>query len=76
MGLADDDYHFEGRRIDCICDYASSCDGCGELTHHDCMACEDDEEGQPLGYCIKCRPDLHEAIQAEHAKHAEEHGVV
>jgi len=41
----------DGRFIGAVCEYASTCDGCGELTSHDLMTM--DEKTQ-LGYCEKC----------------------
>jgi hypothetical protein len=41
----------DGRWIEAVAEYASTCDGCGELCHHDLM--EMDEETQ-LGYCQMC----------------------
>jgi len=43
----------DGRDIECVCEYASTCDGCGELTSHENMTM--DEETQ-LGYCSDCAP--------------------
>lgn len=48
---------FEGRWIESICEYASTCDGCHELVHHDLQRTEGDSQ---LGYCANCRPDLFE----------------
>ena len=47
---------FEGRWIEAINEYASTCDGCAELTHHDLQRIDPDD-GQK-GYCENCRPDL------------------
>jgi len=41
----------DGRYIEAVCEYASTCDGCGELTMHEAM--EMDEKTQ-LGYCEIC----------------------
>lgn len=41
----------DGRLIEVVSEYASTCDGCGELTHHNLLIM--DEETQ-LGYCAKC----------------------
>lgn len=41
----------DGRFIGAVCEYASTCDGCDELTSHDQMTM--DVETQ-LGYCEKC----------------------
>lgn len=46
----DDDACY-GRTMEVVCQYASTCDGCGEMTMHDMM--EMDEETQ-LGYCESC----------------------
>lgn len=45
----------DGRFIGAVCEYASTCDGCGELTSHDLMTM--DEETQ-LGYCEKCATQM------------------
>lgn len=50
---------FEGRGIEQICEYASTCDGCGELVHHDLQRIPPGSNDQ-LGYCWDCRPDLFE----------------
>lgn len=41
----------DGRQIEAVNEYASTCDGCGELIHHDLLTM--DEETQ-LGYCKEC----------------------
>jgi|GEM_PF-2896607 len=41
----------DGRFIEAVSEYASTCDGCGELTHHNLLTM--DEETQ-LGYCYLC----------------------
>lgn len=46
-----DDETEDGRWIEAVNCYASSCDGCGELTSHDEMTM--DEKTQ-LGYCWEC----------------------
>lgn len=51
---------FQGRWISAVSDYASTCDGCGELTHHDLM--EMDPLTQ-LGYCRECIPGLPKEIR-------------
>lgn len=48
---------FEGRGIEQISEYASTCDGCGDLVHHDLQRIPP-ETGDQLGYCEDCRPDL------------------
>ena len=50
---------FEGRGIEQISEYASTCDECGELVHHDLQRIPPDS-GDQLGYCWLCRPDLFE----------------
>ena len=45
---------FEGRSLECINEYASTCDGCYQLVHHDLQRLDCDG----LGYCEKCRPGL------------------
>ncbi|MFZ2225814.1 MAG: hypothetical protein WA064_00120 [Candidatus Moraniibacteriota bacterium] len=42
----------EGRDIGVVCEYASTCDGCGELFSHEEL--EMDPETY-LGYCEECR---------------------
>jgi len=41
----------DGRWIDAVAEYASTCDGCSELTMHDSM--EMDHETQ-FGFCERC----------------------
>ncbi|MFA6447718.1 MAG: hypothetical protein WCW31_05745 [Patescibacteria group bacterium] len=41
----------DGRFIDAVSEYASTCDGCGELTHHDLMVMDPKTQ---LGYCKPC----------------------
>lgn len=45
----------DGRDIQVVSDYASTCDGCGELTPHEEMTM--DKETQ-LGYCPKCQEEM------------------
>lgn len=45
---------FQGRSIECISEYASTCDGCCQLVHHDLQHLDSDG----LGYCENCRPEL------------------
>lgn len=47
----------EGRWIEAVAEYATSCDGCGDLTHHSLQRIPADSDDQ-LGYCENCRPDL------------------
>lgn len=47
----DDDDEVDGRWLEAVNEYASTCDGCGELTHHDNQTM--DKETQ-LGYCPEC----------------------
>ena len=42
----------EGRWIQAVCEYASTCDVCGELTSHVCFAFVDEETD--LGCCEAC----------------------
>jgi len=46
-----DDNAVYGRTMEVVAQYASTCDGCGDLTMHEMM--EMDEETQ-LGYCEEC----------------------
>jgi len=50
----------DGRCIEAVCEYASTCDNCGELTSHDEM--EMDPETQ-FGYCLGCVPKLSQEIR-------------
>ena len=54
-GFCDSCDTFEGRFIEAIQQYATTCDGCGELTHHDLQI--SDPEDETLGYCETCRPE-------------------
>ena len=56
-GFCDSCETFEGRGIELICEYASTCDGCHELVHHDLQRTIPGSDDQ-LGYCYNCRPDL------------------
>ena len=46
-----DEYEILGRNIEVVNEYASTCDGCQELTSHELM--EMDEKTQ-LGFCEEC----------------------
>ncbi len=50
----------DGRCIENVSDYASTCDWCGELTHHDNLAMDPVTQ---LGYCGECVPKLPKAVQ-------------
>ena len=50
------------RYMPAVNDYASTCDGCAELTMHELMWM--DEETQ-LGYCEKCTPIYKQQEQAQ-----------
>lgn len=41
----------DGRALECVNEYASTCDGCGELTMHDSMWMDPYTQ---LGYCEDC----------------------
>jgi hypothetical protein len=45
----------DGRWLEAVNQYASTCDGCGEQVHHDLQ--DMDEETQ-FGYCRKCRTEI------------------
>ena len=45
----------DGRILECVNVYASTCDGCADLTHHEEMWM--DEETQ-LGYCPTCIKEM------------------
>lgn len=49
----------EGRDIELVCEYASTCDLCGELTHHNELHADMKTQ---LGYCISCIPKLSDEI--------------
>lgn len=51
-GICDACDTIDGRWVQAVSDYASTCDGCAELTMHEEM--EMDEETQ-LGYCQECQ---------------------
>ena len=42
----------DGRFVDVVNEYASTCDGCGELTMHESMAMDNETQ---LGYCKDCQ---------------------
>lgn len=44
---------YEGRYIPETCEYASTCDGCGELEMHEALSMDPRTQ---LGYCKKCAP--------------------
>lgn len=52
----------DGRWLGAICDYASTCDGCGELTHHDYMHMDPETQ---LGYCDECWAEMHKESAEE-----------
>jgi hypothetical protein len=54
-GDCDNCFTIDGRNVEAVCGYASTCDGCGELTSHEQM--QMDPETQ-LGYCEECVPKL------------------
>jgi hypothetical protein len=43
----------DGRFIGAVCEYASTCDWCHELTSHEHLAMDPDTQ---LGYCPTCIP--------------------
>ena len=45
----------DGRWIEAVCEYASTCDGCGELEMHSAMEMDPVTH---LGYCARCVPQL------------------
>lgn len=45
----------EGRDIELVSEYASTCDWCADLTHHDNLTMDLVTQ---LGYCPKCLPKL------------------
>jgi hypothetical protein len=45
------DDEVDGRWVDAVNEYASTCDGCGELEMHEHMAMDPDTQ---LGYCPAC----------------------
>jgi hypothetical protein len=51
----------DGRWIEAVSEYASTCDGrCHELTHHDRLSMDPETQ---LGYCQECIPGLAEEIR-------------
>ncbi len=48
----DDDDEVNGRWLSAVCEYASTCDGCGDLTMHEEMTMDDETQ---LGYCHDCQ---------------------
>jgi hypothetical protein len=60
----------DGRYMEAVNDYASTCDGdCMELTHHDCLSMDPETQ---LGYCEKCLPKMPKDIQERVGKYYEE----
>lgn len=45
----------EGRWMEAVNEYASTCDDCGDLTHHELMVMDPVTQ---LGYCARCIPGL------------------
>lgn len=78
-GEGDCDYcdSIDGRWIEAVNEYASTCDGCGELTHHDYQLFDPSVWPEvQLSYCEECRPDLHEMdpdIYTQKIRDAEQH---
>ncbi len=50
--IEDDDETIDGRWLEAVCEYASTCDDCGELTHHNLLTMDEDTQ---LGYCEQCQ---------------------
>ena len=51
----------DGRDMECVNEYASTCDGpCAELTHHDYLTMDTKTQ---LGYCEDCIPGLSQEIK-------------
>ena len=50
----------DGRYIECVNEYASTCDRCAKLTHHDHLTIDLATE---LGYCDDCIPLLPKEIR-------------
>lgn len=51
----------DGRDMECVNEYASTCDGpCAELTHHDYLTMDTKTQ---LGYCDDCIPGLSQEIK-------------
>lgn len=53
-GCGGDCLYVDGRCIQCVAEYASTCDGCGELHCHINMAMDTETQ---LGYCPACEPE-------------------
>ena len=45
----------DGRSVSAVCEYASTCDRCGNLTMHEAMRMD---RLTQLGYCARCVPKL------------------
>ena len=45
----------DGRFMGAVCEYASTCDGCGELTLHEGMIMRKETQ---LGYCETCAKEM------------------
>ena len=62
----------EGRYIPAVCEYASTCDGCCELTHHENLTMDLRTQ---LGYCEECMQDPKIAAMIEASNKACPDGV-
>ncbi len=54
-GCDDSCLFVEGRDMQAVCEYASTCDGCFELTLHEEMAMDPETQ---LGYCEDCQKKM------------------
>jgi hypothetical protein len=61
----------DGRWIAAVSDYASTCDWCGEQTHHEHLTMDPKTQ---LGYCDDCIPKLPLEIQQRLEKKEPEEG--
>jgi len=55
----------DGRWMEAVSEYASTCDGCAELTHHSHLTMDPETQ---LGYCDNCipkqAPDIRKRLNA------------
>ncbi|KKM16619.1 hypothetical protein LCGC14_1684060 [marine sediment metagenome] len=54
-GINDEDEIEDGRWIEAVSEYASTCDGCGDLTMHENLLMDIETQ---LGYCPDCVKEI------------------
>jgi len=59
----------DGRWITAVSDYASTCDGCGELCSHEIMTMDPKTQ---LGYCPECAPKQPAEVRARYGMSIED----